>query len=91
MYITFCCTFWLYFYISISVCDFKLQNKNAVKNHQLDHINESLPNDSDYSDDDKIENSEQGKTKTKADNIMDRFDQNGNPFFSDSNSESEIE
>ena len=53
------------------VCDFKSQNKNAVKNHLLDHINDSLPDDADYSDDDEIENSEQGKTKTKADNIMD--------------------
>ena len=71
------------------VCDFKLQNKNAVMNHLPDHINDSLPADADYSDDDEIGNSEQGKAKTKADNIMDRLDQNGKPLFSDSDSESE--
>ena len=27
------------------VCDFKSQNKNAVQNHLLDHINDSLPDD----------------------------------------------
>ena len=73
------------------VCDFKSQNKNAVKNHILDHINDILPDYADYSDDDEIENSEQGKTKTKANNIMDIFDQNGKPLFSDSVSESETE
>ena len=38
------------------VCDFKSQNKNAVKNHILDHINDILPDYADYSDDDEIEN-----------------------------------
>ena len=37
-------------------CDFKSQNKNAVKNHILDHINDILPDYADYSDDDEIEN-----------------------------------
>ena len=36
----------------------------------LEHINASLPDDTEDSDDRKIENSKQGKTKTKEDNII---------------------
>ena len=36
------------------VCDFKSQKKNAVKNHLLDRINDSLPDGAEYFDDDEI-------------------------------------
>ena len=59
-----------------------------VKNHLLDHIKDSLRDDSDNGE---FEYSDPSKTKTKADNIMDMFDQNGKPLFSDTDTESEAE
>ena len=41
------------------VCDFKSQNKNAVKDHLLDHINVILPDGDEYLDNGEIEKSKQ--------------------------------
>ena len=72
------------------VCNFKSRNKNAVKNHLLDHINDSLPDDAVDSDDNVIENKEPVRTVTKPYNIMDEFDNNGKPLYpSDTESETE--